>query len=69
MEMSSNIYMSLPGVVMEFDFCLPLPVEMVVDICLPLPFVCSHQSGITCTDDDPTDNLTSSKYNQVKCPS
>ena len=46
MEMRSNIYMSLPGMVMEFDFCLPLPVEMVVDICLPLPFVCSHQSGL-----------------------
>ena len=47
MEMSSNIYMSFPGVVMEVGFCLPLPVEMVVDICLPLPFVCSHQSGVT----------------------
>ena len=45
MEMSPNIYLSFPGVVMVFDFCLPLPVEMVVDIYLPLPFVLSHQSG------------------------
>ena len=46
MEMSPNIYLSFPGVVMVFDFCLPLPVEMVVDIYLPLPFVLSHQSGV-----------------------